>query len=138
MKPLIQENHPIDNYSREIMQSTVKGFILYPGTQFDLLLPLQQLGRLTNLSQVTPLSIDINCNFGLWFAFRGVYLSREKMSVADKLDSWQSPCLSCELKPCLLGKTVGEARLLCPYKSEHRYSNEQNNYHKLVLQKQNS
>ncbi len=158
--PLIELEDPIDNFAIEAMkvfgQSALEGDfkILFPLTSY--LLPLQKLGRELNLSRPSPLGLDINFDFGVWFAFRGVMITKKNIPIV-KPNAFLSPCLSCTsqecLKMCPVGaisidqpfdiKTCGDyrfsknskctdrclERLSCPYKAEHRYEIEQTQYH---------
>lgn len=158
--PLKEENDPIDNFSinamRDFGSDALEGDykILFPLN--SIVLPLQKLGRELNLSRPSPLGLDINFDFGIWFAFRGVMITKKNIpSILS--DSFQSPCISCETKDCVANCPVGAtslslnfnlkacgefrfkessdcadrclARISCPYKSEHRYELEQTKYH---------
>lgn len=125
--PLRPEDHPIDQFSIEQMNWFAKNVldddieILFPNDQHTL--PLQQLGRFFNLGTPSPIGIDISFEFGLWFAYRGVFLTK-KMLPETKAPIFSSPCESCSQRPCLI-----EGRVSCPIRPEHKYSAEQSSYH---------
>lgn len=127
-----KEPHPIDNFSCDQMMWFAENVlkedinILYPNPRYTI--PLQALGRVTNISKSSPLGIDINQDFGLWFAFRGVFLSNKSISLSY-YKNFKSPCESCLLRPCLRSEVFSSARLSCPYKNEHQYELEQIEYH---------
>ncbi len=121
---------PIDDYSVEqIKNSFSDARILFPGHQ---LYPLQQIGRMMNMGRPSPIGIDLNEDFGPWFAYRCLFITREPIPQRMFKD-WVSACLSCKDKSCLLYNDFYQARSACPYKAEHRYSDEQLRYHKSQL-----
>lgn len=121
----------IDDYAIE----QVKNFfpdarILFPAEES--LLPLQRIGRALHLGRPTPLGIDINVHFGLWFAYRCLFTT--KIPVPEFLPpAFSSPCEVCSEKPCLTAGGFQEARLSCPYQNSHRYTDEQLLYHQNYL-----
>jgi hypothetical protein len=125
-------SHPLDSFTvqkiDEFMNSTCKNqnhFFLYPHT--DLVIPLQRIGRSLNLCAPTEIGIDINITYGLWFAFRAVFLIEE--SAPETINkSFISPCEVCTEMPCLKESTFWAKRIICPYKSMHIYSSEQLHY----------
>lgn len=122
---------PIDDYSVEITTRLFpEARILFPHNKWQL--PLQQIGRELNLGRQSVLGIDINPDYGLWFAYRCLFLTKEKIP-STTLESFDSPCEACTEKPCLLKPEFSSARLACPYKKEHRYSDEQLHYHQSQL-----
>lgn len=153
--PLNEHEHPIDNYSIEQMKKCDPlARILFPHQSWNI--PLQRLGRVMNLSRPSLLGLDINDEYGVWFAFRGAFLSKQKFETRER-KSFSSPCESCQDKPCISAcpaSAVNEAfdfkinkcadhrlskeskctdicrsRIACPYKSDHRYSFDQIRYH---------
>ena len=158
--PIHEDDDPIDNFSlramREFADSVIDGEckILFPLT--DYLLPLQKLSRELNLSRPSPLGLDISQNFGVWFAFRGMLITKRDIpSLVPR--PFESPCLTCKSQECANACPVGAvklnssfeiktcadyrfsdgsacadkclARLACPYQSEHRYEILQTQYH---------
>lgn len=160
-KPVIEFNHPVDNLSIKVWQEfahralpNAENYLLYPHD--SLIAPLQKLGRYLKISFPSPLGLDINSEFGPWFAFRIAFLTTERLpSIVGT--SVNSPCSNCADKPCLKTCPAGAtgydfriqscadyrfsenskcgdrclARIACPYKSEHKYSEEQIRYHML-------
>lgn len=155
-RPLNENLHPIDTFSTEQMKKIDADCqILFPHQVWNI--PLQRIGKFLNISRRSLLGIDINKDFGLWFAFRGVFLTKEKIN-ETKYESFNSPCDSCETKPCIsscpasavvsngesfkLNQCVDYrlkqnspcadrclARLACPYQNQHQYKLEQIQYH---------
>jgi epoxyqueuosine reductase len=134
--PANKSVHPLDSFTvqkiDEFMTSIFKKqnhIYLYPHAKE--VIALQKLGRALNLSAPSPIGIDINKTYGLWFAFRAVCLIDESVpEVINEL--FASPCDSCNEKPCLKGSDFWAKRGLCPYKSEHIYPAEQLHYHQAL------
>ncbi|MDO9181179.1 MAG: hypothetical protein Q7U04_02165 [Bacteriovorax sp.] len=154
--PLDKAMNPIDQFSlKQIVKIDRNAQILFPHSKWNI--PLQKIGRLLNISRPSLLGIDINQNFGLWFAFRGAYFTKEIID-ETKYQSFESPCNSCLEKPCqkacpasaistcaesfilrrcLEYQTLTQsscsdrclARLSCPYQNQHQYTIEQIRYH---------
>lgn len=153
--PLKAADHPIDNYSiGEILKFDPEAVILFPHN--DLTIPLQKLGRFFNLSRASLLGLDINNEFGVWFAFRGVFLTKKTIE-KNIYPEFISPCESCVDKPCISACPAGAvsetqglgikacaqyrlslnnncadkciSRMSCPYKAHHQYDLEQIRYH---------
>ena len=135
--PLKVETNPIDSYTKSTMLKFAHDFldgedieILYPEAEPKF--PLQKLGRALNLCHQSPIGLDIHSDYGLWFAFRGVFITSKNL-LMPTLKSKESPCDTCIEKPCMTFADINTARLSCPIKSEHRYSNEQLAYHHQAL-----
>ncbi|MBC7429584.1 MAG: hypothetical protein H7336_13285 [Bacteriovorax sp.] len=134
--PEVKSSNPIDDFSisqmnwfaENILKSKID--ILFPDD--EQIIKLQQLGRFLGLSHQSPLGFDISNEFGLWFAFRGVFLTDKKIPLI-KLAPQKFPCESCTEKLCLAASEISDARLKCPVKNEHQYGLEQRNYHQSVL-----
>lgn len=139
-------------FSKTVLNEDIK--ILYPTNAFNI--PLQKIGRIVNISAGSPLGIDINPNFGLWFAFRGLFLAKNNFAITPH-KNFISPCETCTLKPCISNcpanaistnelfkinnclnhrkeknsncKDKCLSRLVCPFKTEHQYDDDQIKYH---------
>ncbi|MGZ3723487.1 MAG: hypothetical protein ACXVA9_11180 [Bdellovibrionales bacterium] len=136
--PLVRAENPVDAYTRaqidwfasEVLHDK-KYVLAFP--REDMLLPLQRLGRFLNIARASILGIDMNLEYGLWFAYRGVLLT--SVAVPKTVGKpFVVACESCESKPCLavppeLNFSGAGARTACPIHSEHRYGSEQMNYH---------
>lgn len=113
--------HPIDEYSTDCVAQALTECspdgsgsganwpdrnwnILFPG-KFDLGISLQELGALVGWHHPSPLGIGINTHHGLWFAYRAVVaIEFDLREIADALSDLadaDSPCLSCDARPCL-------------------------------------
>lgn len=142
--------------AEEYMRSEYPGRryrILYPG---DLPVGLQRLGIEAGWHHDSPLKLGINPVFGLWYAYRVLLWVEGELTPTTTVQQ-ESPCEQCEDKPCLSGcpvqalsasdgkqlercidyRLVEEspcqstclARLRCPVAPQHRYSEQQLNYH---------
>ena len=127
--------------------------MLYPAA--ERLVPLQQLGALAGWHHASPFRIGINREWGSWFAYRVALLIDVELPVS-KPEVWGSPCDDCAAKPCIAacpaGAVIDEnnmlsrcvefrleqesaclrqclSRLACPVAKEHRYLQEQIDYH---------
>jgi hypothetical protein len=125
--PLNVSDHPIDQFCHnkmlEFATLTLEEEnceILFPNEHY--ILPLQKLGRFFNLSYPTPMGIDLCETYGVWFAFRGAFLTTKNIP-EYKASTFTSPCTTCIEMPCLAG------RVFCPINKEHQYTPAQNNYH---------
>lgn len=132
--PLDVKTHPIDHYTKIQMINVAKSIeseieILFPNDSYTL--PLQKLGRTLNLCTQSPIGLDIHPFFGLWFAFRGVFLVSNMHS--PTLDKSVMPCDSCVDKPCLQISNIALARTKCPIGNDHQYIEEQIKYHQSAL-----
>lgn len=154
------EVNPVDEFSRYLAQQFLhdfldapSAFMLYPGS---LPVPLQRLGVVAGWQHSSPLGIGINQHYGLWFAYRVAFLVDIELPVTEKL-AGDSPCLTCEDKPCVSACPVQAvsadepfaihpcmdfrvqanslcaeqclSRLACPVAVEHRYDGAQIGHH---------
>lgn len=127
-QPANAEKHPIDNHTLRQLEVITEKLILFPDNKW--ILPLQRLGRHFNLARPSELGIDHNSEYGLWFAYRAVFLTKAPLA-ETLLKDWASPCTTCADKPCIAAPSAHLARIACPVKAEHRYSDEQMKYHML-------
>ena len=136
--PLTIEDHPIESFSKKVMMKFASDFlkddieILYPADSS--ILPLQKIGRAMNLCRQSPIGIDIHPDYGLWFAFRGIFLTNLEISTPTP-KTFESPCDSCSDRPCMNFTNKNQARLNCPIKTQHRYCDEQITYHQQALER---
>lgn len=134
--PLDVQFHPFDRYTIYQMQLFAKNFlnddceILFPNDSYTL--PLQKLGRFLNLCTQSPIGLDISHEFGLWFSFRGVFLTSKNI-LTENPQTPPSICDHCTTRPCLKISDIALARLSCPIKKEHQYSKEQLEFHHNAL-----
>lgn len=161
--PLDEARHPIDSFSlaqvhwlNDTVLRDPSLNVLFPGEH---LIPLQKIGRFLNISRPSLLGLDMNQEFGVWFAFRAAFLTTSEIPEIRPPD-FISACASCSEKPCqkvcppsAVQNSAEEfqlracathrlspnseclsqclARNSCPYKHEHQYSVEQMAYHNL-------
>ena len=134
--PLKLDTHPFDQYTVDQIKTFAKIYlkndceILYPNDDYTL--PLQRIGRYLNLCSQSPIGLDICEEFGLWFAFRGVFLTSENV-ITKKIMHPPTMCKSCIDRPCLQFSNISLARLTCPIKVEHQYNIEQIMFHKSAM-----
>lgn len=129
----LKGDHPIDEFSIKIVNEIFPdALILFPDWNSKTPIPLQKFGRAMNISRQSQLGIDIHPEFGLWFAFRCLFMTSQKVQQIN-LQNVLSPCETCFEKPCLNESEFSKARLLCPYKAENQYSIEQLKYHESKL-----
>ena len=156
-----QASDPMDAFSVKAVEAFLaerapglRYRVLYPGSS---LLPLQRLGELVGWHHESPFKLGVNSVWGSWFAYRVVLLTDADWTPSQPLAA-DSPCLSCEQKPCVSACPAeamsGEdfnlahcinfrqssaspcqqrclARLSCPVGAEHRYEDDQLRYHYL-------
>ena len=106
----LQREHPVDEYSIDSVRRVLDQFLpadgwqfLFPQVQPGMEISLQELGRLAGWHNPSPLGIGINHRHGLWFAYRAVLAIESEITGYERLDPEfsESPCLSCDAKPCL-------------------------------------
>ena len=73
-----QVEHPMDHFSIQLTERFFKTYLpfvstiqLYPQAYQ---LPIQQISRFAGWSFPSPLGMDIHSEFGLWYAYRSIYL----------------------------------------------------------------
>lgn len=127
--PLSQNK--IDDYSiAQIKNHFPDARILFPSDNY--LFPLQKIGRAFNLGHPSQLGIDINHDYGLWFAYRCLFLTKAEIP-ESRPAPFTSPCESCAKKPCLKERNFQKARKACHYQCEQKYTDEQIQYHQNYL-----
>ena len=127
--------------------------LLYPA---DIFFPLNELGELAGWGKASPLFLGIHPEYGLWWAYRTVFLTSLALPVSAPA-AQAHPCDSCLSKPCISAcpasaLSVAEAfnvyacadyraqsesycgrqciaRQACPVGKAHQYTREQINYH---------
>ena len=154
--PLDNNLHHFDNFTIEQMKTLdPHQQVIFPHPTWNI--PLQKIGRLLNISKQSLLGIDINKEFGLWFAYRGVFLSKIKIKT-EQYEDFNLPCEACVTKPCISACPASAvtlngnsfkskdcidhqlkdnsncedrclARLACPFQNKHQYKQEQIVYH---------
>lgn len=128
--------HPFDQYTTKHIKLFAKEYlnddyeILFPNDAYTL--PLQKIGRFLNLCTPSPIGLDMSHEFGLWFAFRGVFLTNKEVST-ERFQTPPSVCTTCVDRPCLKISDISLARLSCPEKNEHQYRQEQLEFHHSAL-----
>ena len=154
--PLDESINPIDQFSIQQMKILDPDMrIIFPHNEWNI--PLQRIGRFLNISRPSLLGIDINQDYGLWFAFRGAFLTKNNL-INKNHNTFVSACETCIDKPCVSScpasaiipeknsfklnicadyrlKPISScadrclARLACPYHNEHQYNLLQIKYH---------
>lgn len=161
-KSLFDREAPIDLFSHQVVEQTVRSYwgdvlieALYPG---DSSIPLQQLGKMAGWHHKSPMGVGINEEYGLWFAYRALFLIDAPLPLRRK-PSGISPCENCLDKFCITACPAAAldcskdpeinrcsqfrvkkdspcqdrclARESCPVALDQRYSREQISYHYL-------
>lgn len=99
--------HPLDRWSRHIIGSLGKEFCaldLYPsGTPT---LPFQRFAARCEPVHQSPIGLLIHPRWGLWHAYRGALLLRERIELPH-VTHGPHPCTACITQPCLSACPVG-------------------------------
>lgn len=153
------DNHPVDDFTVSVVRqffdhehAGVEYEIIYPGAYT---VSLQELGKLAGWHHDSPFMVGINTTFGSWFAYRAMILANTNLPPTTTVET-TSPCHDCSTKICIHScpaqalddgefhllkcvsyrqqensrcKDTCVARVSCPVASEHRYSEQQINYH---------
>ena len=117
-------------------------------------LNLQEIGQLVGWHHPSPFGVGINQQWGSWFAYRAVVLSKSDFQPTKPLNA-MSPCQNCEKKPCIQACPADAldreslnldlclsyrrkensscqerciARMSCPVAKEHQYDLQQIKY----------
>ena len=97
-------DHPFDMISQSVTQDIlrkvypqVKTQCVYPSK--DYVIPLQQLGHLVGWGRPSILGLDINPEYGTWFAYRTALLVSEALPQSETVSA-QPVCEVCIEKPC--------------------------------------
>ncbi|MGE4130912.1 MAG: hypothetical protein AB7F86_04705 [Bdellovibrionales bacterium] len=154
-KPVEESSHPFDRTTIEALEAALDGaglFWLYPNPR--LIPPIQKMARHMNLARPSLLGLDLNRDFGPWFAIRAVLLTKELIPATTHAP-FEPPCDSCNDQPCRSAcpvEAVGDefrlsrcadyrlargskcedrclARLACPYQKGQQYDMPQTQYH---------
>lgn len=155
----VEGEDPIDQYSTTIVQRYSQHFL---DAEFELLYPsdypvsLRTIGSKTGWSHDSPMGISIHPEFGLWFAYRALFMVSTPLPASQPIQL-KHPCESCVDKPCQAvcpASAVTEmgafdldtcarfrieddsicgfqclSRISCPVGAEYRYVPEQMKYH---------
>jgi epoxyqueuosine reductase len=101
---------PVDDYSRAHTAHFASHYLddtgwrlLYPG---DVFFPLNLLGELVSWGRPSPLGLGIHPEYGLWWAYRTVFLSQLRLPVTTVVPA-PHPCDGCVGQPCLAACPAG-------------------------------
>ncbi len=152
-------NNPIDNFTLNVVAKWLKtshpltcSHTTYPINQS---IDLVALGKLAGWHHESPFRVGINSIWGPWLAYRAVVLANSHFPITQPHTA-SSPCSACTHKPCikscppeacneqeldidkciryrktklsLCAKTC-LARISCPVQAQHRYTEDQMNFH---------
>lgn len=151
--------HPIDTFTIATVQQFLQTEhpsasyeIVYPGAYT---VNLQDLGKLAGWHHASPFMVGVNMHFGSWFAYRALVLANTNLPITAAIRT-ASPCNSCEETPCTHAcppralndgkfnlkacldyrlqedsacKNTCLARRACPVAREHRYTDQQMQFH---------
>lgn len=156
----LDNKDPVDHFSGSITRQFIRDYLdnaavlwLYPDSRYSV--PLQQLGEAAGWCSPSPLGLGISADYGLWFAYRALFLINSNLPMTSALPHL-SPCNRCAQQPCITACPPEAAqkerlnmalcarhrlaphsscadrclsRLACPVHPEHRYEPEQIQYH---------
>jgi len=115
-KEYLTQEHPVDGYTADcitrLLQDRLSAgswSLLFPQNPSVVSVSLQALGRLAGWHYPSPLGIGINQNTGLWFAYRAVVALNVALEdvLMQRMPDAESPCISCEYRPCLTACPAG-------------------------------
>jgi len=161
----INSENPVDDFSMQLVTNYFRSeypnnkfTIMYPGVET---IGLRALGELAGWHHDSPFRIGINKDWGSWFAYRAVVLADTNLETSKKVES-ESPCHGCIENLCISAcpanamkdgilsldsciqyrkqansqcKKTCLSRIACPVAPQHRYTEEQINYHYSVSMK---
>ena len=153
------EADPLDRWSRRVANVIAAELTLQPVYPFSgpPYYPFQQWAQRAEALQQSPIGVMMHPGFGLWHSYRFALLGVEFDCIEEQILD-ESPCLSCDAKPCLQRCPVGAfdgkgydvesctryllqtpqaechtlgclARHACPIATELRYVPEQGKFH---------
>jgi hypothetical protein len=151
--------HPLDRWSRRVATSIAQELSLRPLYPFEgpPYFPFQQWAKRAEALEQSPIGVMMHPEYGLWHSYRFALLGADLQPETTHAAA-VSPCLACELKPCLhtcpvdafdpggyavdicadyLRKTPQAAchqrgclaRHACPVATEFRYIDAQGSFH---------
>lgn len=101
----LDEKDPVDVFTANIMKKFVENYLcgsetatLFPHTEFCF--GVQCLGEWLKWVHPSPLGIGISNQYGLWGAYRSVFLTTLELPETPR-EINPSPCDACEEKPCI-------------------------------------
>jgi hypothetical protein len=160
--PEFQDRHPdsLDRWSRRVAEQVADTFgasAIYPfeGPPYY---PFQQWAKRADMLSQSPMGLMIHPQYGLWHSYRFGLLIPHSHATDQPNISVESPCLSCEARPCLHACPVNAfsakgydvdscaaylkqtadaschqqgclARLACPVGGDYRYNSAQHTFH---------
>jgi hypothetical protein len=94
--------HPLDRWSRRVATSIAQALSLRPLYPFEgpPYFPFQQWAKRAEALEQSPIGVMMHPEFGLWHSYRFALLGSDLQREAANATA-VSPCLACELKPCL-------------------------------------
>jgi hypothetical protein len=94
--------HPLDRWSRRIATSIAQALSLRPLYPFEgpPYFPFQQWAKRAEALEQSPIGVMMHPEFGLWHSYRFALLGSDLQRETAHAPA-VSPCLACELKPCL-------------------------------------
>lgn len=92
---------PLDMWSRNMLERVASGLGAEAAFPSDRpWLPFQQWAIRAEGLQPSPIGLLIHPEFGLWHAYRGALLFRQRLDLPERFVG-QHPCNECREKPCL-------------------------------------
>lgn len=155
-----KDPHPINRWTRDNLTRVSEQLgadVIFPfdGPPFP---PFQKWAKRAEGVYPSPIGPLIHPEYGLWHAYRGALLFKEKIELPDSIGTQVSPCDKCADKPCLTScpvdvfsgeqfnfkacvgyvnkpdgedcRTTGcQARRACPVGADHIYEPDQAAFH---------
>ena len=96
------EADPLDRWSRRVATAIAAELPVEPVYPFEgpPYYPFQQWAQRAERLEQSPIGVMIHPDYGLWHSYRFALLGAD-FEVDQPRSSGQSPCVSCDAKPCL-------------------------------------
>ncbi len=96
------EGHPLDRWSRRVAESIATELPVNPVYPFEgpPYYPFQQWAQRAEALEQSPIGVMIHPEYGLWHSYRFALLGAD-FETEQTLSLAESPCISCDAKPCL-------------------------------------
>ncbi|MCW9034336.1 MAG: ferredoxin [Rhodospirillales bacterium] len=96
-------SHPLDQWTKKVLQeiaTDIRADVYFPfeGPPFH---PFQKWAQQAEQVFPSPIGPLIHPTYGLWHAYRALFVFKDKQLLEEKTADLASPCLTCLDKPCL-------------------------------------
>ncbi len=95
--------NPLDRYTKKVLEEIAKEvgaevYFPFEGPPFH---PFQKWAQLAEPVFPSPIGPLVHPIYGLWHAYRALFVFKDKLNSEDLLRGTKSPCDTCLDKPCL-------------------------------------